>query len=114
MSKTLKNKEHPFTGLFLSLRQHEVEPSRVKAGNYSIDTLKEIYHHADNAIEDLMLGLQNIGNLASVAKPDTDDAIQNLNGLGFFISLLSNLTEALRDLHTDIDYELQERSGNNY
>ncbi len=60
-----------------------------------------------------MQGLQGVGNLIGKSSAD-EEVIEELNVLGFLISAITNLTEALNDLKSDTSYVLKERGVLNY
>lgn len=105
----IKNEECFFTELFNLLKQYDESSTGLATLAYGSDELKIIYQHIENAIAVLLQGLQGVGQLIGTAAPNK---IKNaeLNQLGFFISAISNLTEALNDLRSDADHVLQERS----
>ncbi len=107
-----KNIESPFTELFTLLRRYE----NLSDGNltlaYSSEELKVMHHHIDNAIDVLLQGLQDLGHLVGVVSQNAKSAIDDLSSIGFFISAISNLTEALTILKLDADFVLKQREIN--
>ena len=100
----LKNLDSPFTELFSLLKRYNCS-SGLPTLSYSADELKIINHHINNAMRVLLQGLQGVGSLMSMS-PEGGKVSEEANCLGFFISALSNLTEALNDLRLDTDYML--------
>lgn len=109
----LKNIESPFTELFSLLKRYESSSSGSSTLAYTSDELKSIHQHIDNAVDVLLQGLQGVGQLMGSTSPGKR-VVEELNQLGFFISAISNLTEALNDLRSDADYVLRQRGIGNY
>lgn len=109
----LKNLESPFTELFSLLRRYESSSSGSLTLAYTSGELKIIHQHIDNAVDVLLQGLQGVGQLIGVTSPGKK-VVEELNQLGFFISAISNLTEALNDLKSDAGYVLRQREVGNY
>lgn len=106
------NVEQPFTELFSLLKRYENLPDGNTTLVYSCDELKTIHHHTDNVINVLLQGLQSLSQMIGFVSPHK--VIHELNYLAFFISAISNLTEALNVLRSDADYILSERQVSNY
>lgn len=104
----VKNLNSPFTELFSLLKQYEKSAC---TSNYSCNELKIIQQHVDNAIEVLLQGLQQVGQLIGLATNKKN--IAEMNQLGFFISAISNLTEALNDLRLDANFLLGQHENEN-
>jgi hypothetical protein len=100
-TKQFKNIESPFTELFLLLKVGR-DPEAHKA----------IYQHSSNAMELLMHGLQALGQLLGASS--NIFSTTDLPPIGFLISALGNLTEALNTLRSDIDFMLKQRMNSEY
>lgn len=112
---TFKNCESPLTELFSLLTRYENSSSGSSTLAYNSDELIVMHLHIDNAIDVLLLGLQDLGHLIGVAAQSSKiKNIEDLNNIGFFISGISNLTEALNTLRLDADYVLKQREIINY
>ena len=109
----IRNKENPFTELFSLLKHYQISSNEMPLLAYKSADLKIIHQHADNAIDTLLQGMQEIGQLLGVYLADKNLTIE-LNQLGFFISVVNNLILALNDLRTDSDYVLKERGITNF
>lgn len=108
------NADSPFTELFSMLKSYEVKSEKFSTLSYSTKKLKAMYQHADNAINMLLQGLQDLGKLMSLKSKKEDVKDHSVNNIGFFISGIGNLTEALNVLRLDADYVLKERGEINY
>lgn len=104
-----KNKECPFTELFSLLKRYEVLSNNSSILAYATEELKAMHQHAENAVEVLLQGLQDVGQLLSVVIQDKKKVANALNNIGYLISLISNLTEALNILRLDADLNLKQR-----
>ena len=113
-SATIKNIESPFTELFSLLKRYDSLPDGSPMLAYKSDALKIIHQHIDNAMDVLLHGLQDMGRLLSVATEDKKNVIEELHNIGFFISGITNLTEALNILRMDTDHVLSQRGEMNY
>jgi hypothetical protein len=103
-----RNKECPFTELFSLLKRYEVSSVQVPAMAYETEELKAMNQHVENAITFLLQGLQDLGSLmerVAVNRKVRNDVV----GIGYFISFISNLTEALNILRSDNEHELKRR-----
>lgn len=112
-STKIKNIESPFTELFALLKRYENLSNGSATLAYTSEELKEIHQHIDNAIAVLLQGLQGVAHLMGITAPD-EKIVEELNHLGFFISAIGNLTEALNVLRSDTDYVLRKRGVSNY
>jgi len=79
---------------------------------YESDVLQAVQQHIDNAMLILFDGLHEIGQL--LGRTPINKKMDGLNELGFFISAITNLAEALKDLRLDTDHVLKEREVMNY
>jgi hypothetical protein len=109
----ISNAESPFTELFSILKTHEVQSNELPILPHSTKKIKIIYQHTENAISLLLQGLQNVGQLIGTRKRSTLSNSE-VNNIGFFISAISNLTEALNVLRLDADYILKQRGETDY
>lgn len=106
-----RNAESPFTELFLILKKSPDSTADLSTLIYDPAELRVMHQHIDNAIDLLLQGLQDLGQLMSLAGRESDDVLKELANLGFFISGISNLTEALNTLRNDADYVLNKNVG---
>jgi hypothetical protein len=106
----LKNIESPFTELFSLLKRYDIKSQGFTNLVYETEELKVMQQHVTNAIEILLQGMQGIGRLMGGSLSEKKELIEELQDIGFFISSISNLTEALNSLRSDTDYELKQRS----
>lgn len=95
---TLKNLASPFTELFSLLKRYDENGLFIT--RYQSDELKLIRQHIDNAVEGLLRGIQDIGCILSMLAQDNLKMIKNI---GFFISIIGNLMEALNALKSETD-----------
>lgn len=98
-----------FTELFSLLKKYENPLNGTPTLAYNPEELKVINCHVDNAIDTLLQGLQDLGQLVSIVMQDRTEVINEINNIGCFISAISNLTEALNYLRTDTNYVLKDR-----
>lgn len=96
-----KNRDCPFTELFSLLKRREESPSGEIVLGYNSNELSAIHQHVDNAIVMLIQGMQDVGGLLGIAINESDGITESLDNIGFFISGISNLMEALNGLRTD-------------
>lgn len=104
-----KNAESPFTELFALLKKRIVLSEGFPSQMYETQELKVMYQHVDNAIEIVLQGLQDLGQLLGLAAQDKKKSTEGIYNIGFFISAVSNLAEALSALRSDADYVLKQR-----
>lgn len=109
----LENNERPFTELFSLLKRYKNLSDGMLTMAYQPEELKIMHQHTSNAIELLLLGLQNIGHLIGTINYEKNE-IDEINNIGFFIAAITNLTEALNNLRADTDYILRQSGINNY
>lgn len=102
-NNTLNNIESPFTEIFALLIKDWQLPNHSSLNNDPHDT-KILRQHVDNAINVLVQGLQDVGYLLSVTMQCNNQSTDQFNNVGFFVSTVVNLIEALIQLGQDIDY----------
>jgi hypothetical protein len=105
----IMNIDSPFTELFSLLKRYDSLSSGSPMLVYNSNELEIIHQHIDNAMDVLLQGLQDLGCLISATAKNKIKVIEELNNIGFFISAITNLTEALNTLRVDADYVLKER-----
>lgn len=108
-TSSITNIESPFTELFSLIKRYEVLPDESSTLVYQTDELKALRCHADNAMNIILQGLQDIGNLFSMVAQSNDKILHELQNVGFLIAGMSNLAEALDTLRLDIGFVLQQR-----
>ncbi len=108
---SIKNAESSFTELFNLLKRHDCSPKESPTLAYTTSELKAIHCHVDNATVVLLQGMQDVGNLIGLLCSSKKNVQTGLGALGFFIAMISNLTEALHGLQVDTDYVLRERGS---
>jgi hypothetical protein len=106
-TEKIKNLEMPFTELFSFLKKYEILSHGFPTLAYGTDELKVMHQHIDNAMTVLLQGLQDLGHVSGIV--GNKKIIKSLSHIGFFISAISNLTEALNTLRSDTSYTLQIR-----
>ncbi len=112
-SEFFKNAGSPFTELFSLLKRYDHSSEGLPTLAYDAHELKVIDQHIDNAINVLLQGLQDVGHLMGISSSG-ESVSAELSHIGFFISAITNLTEALNDLRSDTDYVLRKRGVSNY
>jgi len=95
MTKTCQNIESPFTELFSLIGRMENKQNQFNKSH----ELKAIKLHTDNAMGVVLQGIKNVGELMAKSNVKTND-------LGYFISGMGNLAEALYMIKDDVDYIL--------
>ena len=106
--ETINNIDSPFTELFSLLKRYEKSATGLPTLAYNFNELKIMHLHIDNVVEILLQGIQGIGQLIGLASLEKN-LVQRLNHLGFFVSVITNLTEALNDLRSDTEYVLKQQ-----
>jgi hypothetical protein len=101
----LANVEAPFTELFSFLKRYEITHGHPTLA-YGVDELKAMGQHIDNAMAVLLQGLQDLGLVTSMISQDEMELMGDSNHIGFLITAISNLTEALNSLRLDTSYSL--------
>lgn len=102
----IKNMDSPFTELFSLLTSSEDFKTK-----YTSNQLRAMYLHSENAIDAILQGMQDFGQMVGIA-----DCQENVNteNYGFFISSLSNLGEALVAVKRNVSYTLRQRDVIDY
>lgn len=103
----LKNNNSPFTELFSLLRLQSLISGASVIDSGVSDTLIPIYDHANNAIDLMLKGLQGLGQLVGVTAQANQETLEEISDIGFFISGVSNLIEALGFLRQDVTEALK-------
>jgi len=106
---SIKNAESSFTELFNLLKRYDCASEKSPTLVYSTSELKAILGHIGNATVILLQGMQEMGNLMGLLSSKNKNAQTGLGALGFFIAMISNLTEALFVLQADTNYVLSNR-----
>lgn len=106
--------EAPFTELFTILKKQNIQSQGEVTLAYHSDELRVMHQHIDNATDILLKGLQDIGNTISLLSVNKIISLNDMESLGFFISAISNLTEALNTLRLDVDHVLKYRGVTHY
>ena len=109
-----KNNNNPFTEIFSLIKRYEISPDGFSTFAYDTDEIKALYQHADNAIGIVLQGLQDVGSLISIAEQNKSTIPSDLNGLGYLITGISNLAEALHVLKSDANFVLRQRGISEY
>lgn len=107
---TLDNLDHPFSELFSLLEAREVKNGGINLA-YTTETMKAIHQHSENAIALLLSGIQSIGYLMSVKGNNKFITGDNLNDLGFLIATLSDLTDAIYTLNSNVAHQLKHKGN---
>ena len=68
-------------------------------------------HHTDNAVQVLLLGMQDLGQLIRISATNKEGINASMIGIGMLISAVANLVEALMVLQSDTDYSLNNGSA---
>jgi hypothetical protein len=91
-----------FTELFNLLKKVKSRDESL-ALDYTHDEISKILSHTDNAVTSLLHGLQSIGNLIALSSLSNKDDITQI---GYFLTLIGNLMEALNILRSDCELQL--------
>ncbi len=102
----IKNLDSPFTELFSLLTSSEDFKTK-----YTSNQLRAMYLHSENAIDAILQGMQDFGRIVGLAESQKS---VNKENYGFFISLLSNLGEALVAVKRNVSYTLKQRDVIDY
>lgn len=95
------NIDNSFTELFSLIKKYR--PTNRIGIDYTLAEMNKMLLHADNAITNILHGLQSVGNLIALASFSNK---QDIMQIGYFLSLIGNLMEALNTLRSDCEYEL--------
>lgn len=108
----IRNIENSFTELFSLLKRNEILSFCKTNEVYTTDELIVMHQHADNAMTTLLQGLQDVGQILSIAARCDKEVMHDLYNIGYFITAISNLTEALDKLRADAAYALGQLKQN--
>ncbi len=105
MDIQLKSKDHEsaFTELFSILKRYEEKPGGMLKLQYDEEEIRLMRHHLTNCTDTLLRGLQELGFLVGFHMQNNPDVIAEVSNIGFFISAVGNLLEALTVLRDDSD-----------
>ncbi|OGT41302.1 MAG: hypothetical protein A3F13_09905 [Gammaproteobacteria bacterium RIFCSPHIGHO2_12_FULL_40_19] len=106
---TVNNVEAPFTELFSLLKHCEMKGGNASVLVYELEELRVILQHTDNAMNILLQGLQGVGQAIGIASRDDGLKAEQICQIGFFISAITNLTEALNSLRMNTCDEIEVR-----
>ena len=106
-SAVFKNEGSPFTELFSLLKRYELTSEGLPTLAYELHEIKIMHQHVENVIGVLLQGLQDIGYLINFISVNKTAYRSSLSHIGCFITLISNLAEALNDLRLDADHVLK-------
>lgn len=96
------NINHTFTDLFSLLKKYRATNQNLSL-DYNLMEMSKLVSHTDNAITNILHGLQSIGKLVATSSlSDNEDIMQ----IGYFLMLIGNLMEALYSLRLDCECEL--------
>jgi hypothetical protein len=99
----IKNQESGFTELFSILKRYDVKPGGILKLQYDDNEIKIMRQHVTNCTDTLLRGLQELGVLVGFHMQNNPDIIEEVSNIGFFISAIGNLLEALTILRADSD-----------
>lgn len=107
----IRNVDSPFTELFAILKSYEIDSAcdSVTLG-YETEQIRLMQVHIDNAVELLLDGLQDMGQLISRNGMDAA-GVDDIRRIGQLISTMGNLTEALNVLRDDVSGTLKRRGA---
>lgn len=103
------NINNSFTELFGLIKKCKEAHNAIRL-DYELTSISQILFHSDNAIIGILHGLQCIGKLVGACQEEDKDAVAHI---GYFISLIANLIEALHILRLDCENELIDSVGVN-
>lgn len=109
-----KNNNNPFTEIFSLIKRYEISSDGFSTFVYDTDEIKALHQHADNAIGIVLQGLQDVGSLISIAEKNKSKIPSDLNGIGYLLTGIGNLAEALHVLKSDVDFVLRQRGVCDY
>lgn len=99
--------EGSFTELFTELTKLLCENA---SPPFDTENLKTTQKYTSQDIDILLRGLQEVGFLLSSATYDNPELIKLFSSIGFFISSISNLVEALNTLRGDLNHFLNQQN----
>jgi hypothetical protein len=99
-----ENQENSFTRLFSLFKRYQCTQDGLPILAFERDDLELMHQHSDDAITVLLQGLQDLGHL--LGAKDKNKMVNNLKNIGYFISSVSNLIEALDSLRSDAGFVL--------
>jgi len=105
MEVGIKNINSPFTELFSILKRQQTYFLQTSDHIFNVAELRILHQHAENAIDMMLQGLQDIGQLIGIFGGNKN--FTEFFNIGFFISGISNLAEALNSLKQDVDFLLK-------
>jgi len=94
--------KNSFTGLFALLKRYRATPIGLPVLAYKAEDIQLMLQYSEDAISILLQGLQGVGHLLASQNKHSEEH----TNLGFFISAISNLIEALDGLRSDTSYML--------
>ena len=101
----VKNANSPFTEILSLIIKYEIlSESAVKLA-YPRQDLLIISHHLNNAVDVMLQGLQEIGNLVAAVDHEKMKDV-SIDEVGAFISATCNLIEALNTFGRDVEYSI--------
>ena len=71
--------------MFSLLKRYQVLPQGSATLAYETEELKLMHHHVDNAMEILLQGIQDLGNLIGVAAEKNERLKDDMRNIGLFI-----------------------------
>jgi len=90
------------------LKQNEGSSKKANYFFCSVDTLKSVYQHAENAIEAVLQGGQVLGKVMSLVDIKKERVGNEIRNIGLFMSIIMNLLEGLYLLVIDMGFVLKE------
>ena len=103
----IKNVDSPFTEIFSRITKYQTLPNDNVRMAYSNIDLLIMKHHINNAVEVMLQGLQDVGNLLSAVRRDKELDLP-AEGVGDFISATCNLIGALNLLSKNAEYSVNQ------
>ncbi|MBA3661008.1 MAG: hypothetical protein H0W64_04745 [Gammaproteobacteria bacterium] len=95
--------EQPFTEIFKFL-------TNIQSINPSSNDLQDripIKNEIENALNVLLIGLQDIAYIMSITKQDKPELTTHIDNVDFFNNTMINLIHALNDLRLFLEYKTQ-------
>jgi len=105
-SQQYQNSESTFTEIFSILKQFSINSDKSITLNYRLEEVSLLRHHLVASIDTLLKGLQSIGFLLGAHLQNTSEVCAEINDIGYLISSIGNLVEALISLRADADHSL--------